>query len=328
METRPLGKTGLVVSALGFGCGAVGGLMTKGEPAEQRRAVERALAAGITYFDTARSYGDGRSEENVGRVLRELGAWDRVVVGTKFRVEPHQVADAAGVIRRSLEGSLRRLGRDSVQLFQLHNRIVERPAEGSLTPDQVLGPVLDGLERCRQDGLIRHVGITAMGDNTAAVRRVVESGRIATAQVYFNAANPSAGWAGKADDGAQDFDGLIDRARASGVGVINIRPLAAGALSATADRHPNASGIGGAAMVGTSFDADLAAAQPLADLAGELGLEGPVELALRFVMAKEGVSTTIVGYSDAGQLEEAIRFAERGPLPADAVDRVLELRGR
>src|SRR5579884_3726471 len=177
---RALGRTGLSVSALGFGCGAVGGLMTKGEPADQRRAVERALQAGITYFDTARSYGDGRSEENVGRVLAELGAWNRVVLGTKFRVEPNEVADAAGVIRRSLEGSLRRLGRDSVQLFQLHNRIVDRPAEGGLTPDQVLGPVLDGLERCRQDGLIRHVGITAMGD-TAAVRQVVESGRIATA---------------------------------------------------------------------------------------------------------------------------------------------------
>ncbi len=321
---RPLGKTGLMVSALGFGCGAVGGLMTKGQPAEQRRAVERALAAGITYFDTARSYGDGRSEENVGRVLRELGAWDRVVVGTKFRVEPHEAADAAGAIRRSLEGSLRRLGREWIHLFQLHNRVVDRPSEGGLTADQVLGPVVDGLARCRDDGLIRHFGITAMGD-TAAVTRVVESSRIATAQVYFNAANPSAGWAGRVGRGGQDFDGLIDRARAGGVGVINIRPLAAGALSATAERHPNASGIGGAAMAGTSFEADLAIAQALADLAGELGHEGPVETALRFVLAKDGVSTVIVGYSDTGQLEQAIRYAERGPLPPDEVERLLAL---
>src|SRR5437667_9174423 len=101
MEQRAFGRTGLTVSALGFGCGAIGGLMTKGEPADQRRAVERALAAGITYFDTARGYGDGRSEENLGRVLRELGAWDRVVVGTKFRVEPTEIDDAAGAIRRS-----------------------------------------------------------------------------------------------------------------------------------------------------------------------------------------------------------------------------------
>src|SRR5829696_10519953 len=106
MEQRPLGRTGLTVSALGFGCGAIGGLMTKGDPAEQTRAAARALEAGITYFDTARSYGDGKSEENLGRVLGELNAWDKVVVGTKFRVEPSEIGDAEGAIRRSLEGSL------------------------------------------------------------------------------------------------------------------------------------------------------------------------------------------------------------------------------
>ncbi len=72
MEQRPLGKTGLEVSVLGYGSGAIGGLFTKGDPAEQRRAVARALDAGITYYDTASSYGDGKSEENLGRVLREL----------------------------------------------------------------------------------------------------------------------------------------------------------------------------------------------------------------------------------------------------------------
>lgn len=60
MEQRTLGRTGLRVSALGFGCGAIGGLMVRGDPAEQRRAVAHAIQAGITYFDTAPSYGDGR----------------------------------------------------------------------------------------------------------------------------------------------------------------------------------------------------------------------------------------------------------------------------
>ena len=85
MEQRSLGSTGLQVSALGFGCGAVGGLMVLGAPDDQRRAVSRALDAGITYFDTAAQYGNGASEENLGRVMRELGTWDRVVVGTKAR---------------------------------------------------------------------------------------------------------------------------------------------------------------------------------------------------------------------------------------------------
>jgi L-galactose dehydrogenase/L-glyceraldehyde 3-phosphate reductase len=106
MEQRALGRTGLTVSAIGFGCGAVGGLMVKGEPAAQTRAVARAIEAGIGYFDTARSYGDGRSEENLGRVLAELGA--DVVVGTKFRLEPTE-GDVAGAIEESLVGSLQRV---------------------------------------------------------------------------------------------------------------------------------------------------------------------------------------------------------------------------
>src|SRR5712691_4845917 len=112
MEQRPLGRTGLTVSALGFGCGSVGGLMVRGEPADQRAAVTRALDAGVTYFDTAPSYGDGRSEENLGRTLRELGAWERVVVGTKVRLSAAERADPATAIRISIEQSLRRLGRE------------------------------------------------------------------------------------------------------------------------------------------------------------------------------------------------------------------------
>ena len=102
MEQRALGQTGLQVSALGFGCGAIGGLMVKGDPAELRRAIARAIEAGITYFDTAPSYGDGRSEENLGRVTGELGAQgQKVIVGTKFRVGAEDLADAPGAIRRS-----------------------------------------------------------------------------------------------------------------------------------------------------------------------------------------------------------------------------------
>src|SRR5579859_5964607 len=103
MQQLSLGSTGLTVSALGFGCGAVGGLMVKGEPAEQRQAVSRALDAGITYFDTAASYGDGLSEEHLGQVMRELGAWSKVVVGTKFRLRPDELSNPAAAVRASLE---------------------------------------------------------------------------------------------------------------------------------------------------------------------------------------------------------------------------------
>jgi aryl-alcohol dehydrogenase-like predicted oxidoreductase len=118
-----LGKTGLTVSALGFGAGAVGGLMVRGEAADQARALARAIEAGITYFDTAPGYGDGLSEENLGRALRAVDGWGRVVVGTKVRLEPADLADPAAAVRRSCEISLRRLGRERIDLLQVHNQV-------------------------------------------------------------------------------------------------------------------------------------------------------------------------------------------------------------
>src|SRR5438094_2480621 len=119
MESRSLGKTGLTVSTLGFGCGNVGGLIIRGTPAERERAVARAIELGINYFDTAPSYGDGQSETNLGAVLKALRA--RVYVGTKFRLEAANAKHAAGAIGQSLDASLARLGRDGVDLFQLHD---------------------------------------------------------------------------------------------------------------------------------------------------------------------------------------------------------------
>src|ERR1700680_1091981 len=135
MEQRPLGATGLTVSALGFGCGAVGGLMVGGDPTEQRQAVSRALDAGITFFDTAASYGDGLSETHLGEVMRDLGAWSRVVVGTKFRLRPEDLAHPSAAVRASVEPSLKRLGRDTVDVLHLHNPIALVPRAGTQAVD-------------------------------------------------------------------------------------------------------------------------------------------------------------------------------------------------
>ena len=324
MEQRALGATGLTVSSLGFGCGAVGGLMVRGEPDNQRQAVSRALDAGIDYFDTAAQYGDGRSEENLGRVMRELGAWSRVVVGTKARLRAEDVADPARAIRASLQASLTRLGRSDVEVFHLHNPVaLSRAADGSLELATVLGEVAAGMRAVVEAGLARHVGFTGLGDS-AAVREVVRAEPYETVQTYFNVLNPSAGFTGH-DGGQQDFEGLIDTAARAGRGVIVIRVLAAGAAAAEPVRAANAGDPGAGLVSGGSYTADVERARRVRDLAAELGLEGPVELALRFGLSKPGVSTVLVGYSTLDHLEQAIKYAERGALSEDAVRRALEL---
>src|SRR5215469_6871886 len=101
MHYRILGRTGAKLSLLGFGCGAVGGLMVRGAPADQERAVARALEAGINYFDTAAAYGNGASETNLGRVLKRLRP--EIFLSTKFTVLPEHKKDIAGGIAQSLE---------------------------------------------------------------------------------------------------------------------------------------------------------------------------------------------------------------------------------
>ena len=89
MQLRVFGRTGMQLSVLGFGCGAVGGLMVRGDAADQERTIARAIAAGVNYFDTAVLYGDGESEKNLGRVLQKLKPAN-AVVGTKVRLPPRR----------------------------------------------------------------------------------------------------------------------------------------------------------------------------------------------------------------------------------------------
>src|SRR6202047_5120312 len=110
MEMRPFGRSGMRFSILGFGCGAVGGLMVRGDPLDQERTIARALAAGVNYFDTAVQYGNGESEKNLGRVLQRLKPAN-AVVGTKVRLPTADFGRIADAVAKSLEGSLARLRR-------------------------------------------------------------------------------------------------------------------------------------------------------------------------------------------------------------------------
>jgi aryl-alcohol dehydrogenase-like predicted oxidoreductase len=207
MEARRLGRTGQQVSVLGFGCGAVGGLMVRGRPDDQERAIARAIDLGINYFDTAPSYGNGESEANLGRALAALK--HEVVVGTKVRIEPSERASVAPVVTRSLEASLKRLRRDSVDLFQLHNAIGATGDGETLDASTVLHEVVPVFERLRQQGKIRFFGITASGA-TPALGQVVDAHSMDTAQVVYNVLNPSAGNTVPEGYPGQDYGDLRD----------------------------------------------------------------------------------------------------------------------
>ena len=323
MERRRFGRTGLEVAVLGFGCGAVGGLMTRGAPADQERAVARAIEYGVNYFDTAAQYGDGASERNLGRVLKALRA--DVIVGTKVRVMPQERKDIGKAIAAGLEASLQRLGRDSVDLFQLHNLISDDGDDKTLSANMVLNEVVPALERLRREGKTRYIGITALGD-TDPLHRVVDAGVFDTAQVAYNVLNPSAGAALPPHYPAHDYDKLLERTQAADMGTINIRVLAGGALSGVEARHPLGTPAVEPIGSGRDYAMDAKRARQLEPLVKEGHADSLIEAGLRFVIANKGVSTVLVGYSTFEHFEYAAKAMQKGPLKAPALKRLAELQ--
>jgi aryl-alcohol dehydrogenase-like predicted oxidoreductase len=320
MEKRTLGRTGLKVSVLGYGAGAVGGLFTKGRPADQEHAAARAIEAGINYFDTAALYGNGESERNLGRVLKALKA--DVIVGTKVRLSPEHRADVAKAIAQGMDDSLKRMGRDHVDLFQLHNPLVAQDGGDKLAIDIALNEVAPALEKLRKAGKTRFIGLSGVGE-TAALQRAIDSKLFDTVQVVYNALNPSAG--GPIPKGApgQDYGRLLDRAKAADMGTIIIRALAGGALAGTAERHPLAMQVVDPIGSAPDFAADVARAKQLEPLVREGAAGSLTELAERFVIAHPAVSTMLVGYSTLDQLDAAIAAVNKGPLPEATLKRVM-----
>ena len=281
MEKRRLGRTGLEVSVLGFGCGAVGGLMIKGSPADQERAVARALELGINYFDTAAMYGNGESERNLGHVLKSLKP--ELYLGTKVRVPAAERRNIAAAVAASLEASLERLQLDHVDLLQLHNHILADGEGADLTPEMVLGEVVPAFERLRREGKIRFYGITAVGDS-AALHRVADAQVFDTAQVSYNMLNPSAGTSVARGYPAHDFGNLLAHTKAADMGVIAIRVLAAGALSGSEDRHPHGSPRVDPIGSGRDYSIDVERARRLEPLVREGHAASLVEAAIRYAI--------------------------------------------
>src|SRR5215470_5530718 len=321
MEMRVFGRTGLRLSVLGFGCGAVGGLMVRGDPLDQERTIARALTAGVNYFDTAVQYGDGESEKNLGRMLQKLKP-PSAALGTKVRLPSASFGCIADAVARSLEGSLTRLRRDQVDIFHLHNAITEAGGGETLSVQQVLGEVVPAFERLRQQGKIRFLGLTAIGD-TAALYRVI--GAFDSAQVVYNMLNPSAGTELPPNYPAQDYGRLFEHTRQAGVGVVGIRVLAGGALSGSTERHPIASPPPEPIGSAISYEADVTRARRLMPIVQEGFAASLTEAATRFAISHPAIGTILVGIAAPHQFENALAAVEKGPLPPAALDRLSTL---
>jgi len=323
VEKRRFGRTGLELSVLGFGCGAVGGLMIKGTPADQERAVARALELGINYFDTAQMYGNGESERNLGQVLQKLKP--DVYVGTKVRLPPTDRGKIGEAIAVSLEASLKRLQREQVDLFQFHNAIVGTTKGADFAADTVLDEVVPAFERLRAQGKFRFFGITANGE-TAALHRVADARAFDSGQVSYNLLNPSPGMAVPAGYPAQDYGNLLGHMQAAEMGVINIRVLAGGALSGTEERHPLGSPPPAPIGSGADYRRDVERARRFEPIVREGHADSLIEAAIRYPLAHPGISTVLVGYSTLEQLDYAARSIEKGKLSPAALARIGEIQ--
>ncbi|TBL79103.1 aldo/keto reductase [Paenibacillus thalictri] len=221
MEYATLGKTGAVVSRIGFG-GATAGLknyLERFDPsdADDRKkisgAVEKALSLGINYYDTAPGYGAGESEDILGAALsgvKESGSHP-LFIATKISFKNR------AELRRSVETSLNRLRRDRIELLQIHG--------GSYTPEEADAILADGgmaeeMLKLKQEGLVQYIGFTSE-DNNDAVYRFIRSGAFDTMQICYNfifqhAYEPS-----------RPFGSLLEADRA-GLGIITMRTPTSG----------------------------------------------------------------------------------------------------
>jgi aryl-alcohol dehydrogenase-like predicted oxidoreductase len=315
MKHRTFGRSGIQVSEVVFGAGAVGGILVHKDDATKREAIRRALAGGINWIDTAAQYGNGKSEQSLGWLLPEAGATP--YLSTKFGLDVANLNDIPAQIEASLRNSLARLKRSSVDLLQLHNRIGPTPGGRVMTVEQILGRngVADGLERLRERGLIRHMGITAIGE-AGSVCEVIRSGRFDSAQVYYNLLNPSAArsmpqaWTG------QNMAGVVRACRENNVAVMAIRIFAAGVI-ATDERTGRESVL----IADTSVAEDERKTKAVFDTIGnEHGTRAQV--ALRFVLSNPDVSCAVIGSAELHHIDEALAAAEMGPLPPDVLARL------
>lgn len=327
MHYRSVARAGIELSEIAFGCGGNAGLMVRGTAAEQERAVARALELGVTYFDNSPDYGDCDAETNLGRALASLQA--RPLINTKVEIRAEDLGDVAAHVVRSAEDSLRRLGVERIDVFQIHNGPSSKPVElkgrdyRQLPLENYLGPrgAIEGLARLKAAGKIRAAGFICRGDDGAEVRQMIETGQFAVINVPYTLLNPSAGRPPLDARFSPDFGGVIEHASERGVGVAVYAPLAGGFLSDEGIAGRVAHAYSRPPKDDENTIRNRAKAAAVRFLAEQTGTS-LAQAAFRFILSNPGVTCAIGGFSSIEQMEEIVAISGSDPFSKELVARL------
>ncbi|MEA2063379.1 MAG: aldo/keto reductase [Gemmatimonadota bacterium] len=316
MRTRLLGKTGIRVSEVGFGCWAIGGPAALGDfqigwgtvdDTQSVRAIEAALECGITFFDTADVYGAGHSEQLLAKVFSSPERRSQVVIASKGGNMTDENGNwkkifSGEFLTQRVEDSLRRLGTDYIDLYQLHTPGNDKELS------QALGSA-EALDRLVEQGKLRAYGIS-IGPVEHGLRQI-ERGFGAAIQVVYNILQ------------REPEKELFPAARAAGFGIIPRVPLAFGFLTGKFSRNSTfAKDDHRSHNVPPEKLADwVDRADRLKPIAAELGISMP-QLALQYILAREAVSVVIPGGKTEQQVSQNARAGTAEPLSAEVIERI------
>jgi aryl-alcohol dehydrogenase-like predicted oxidoreductase len=321
MTLRPFGPL-FPVSSLTLGGGGLGMLWGATTFDECVATVHAAVSAGINLLDLAPRYGDGKAEAVVGAAF--AGRLPQGVhVTSKCNLGAPAPDRVYGVLRASLEASLRLLQRDRLDIFFLHSNLVpdghpmwNAPDVSRLTPLPLFrSHVRPAFEKLRSEGLIGAWGLTGIGHPDAIIAVLNEDPKPAAVQCIANLLDSPGGL--KFFDGPAKPREVMAAARANGVGIMGIRAVQAGALTAAIDRdlpadHPEVR------------DYHLAAG--FRALCSEIG-EDPAIVAHRYALGLD-IDTLVLGVKNRAELAGCVAAAAAGPLPANLVRRIDAVAGR
>ena len=302
MDYVKLGRTGLEVSRICLGCMSYGSPASKTQPwaldeRESRPFITQALDAGINFFDTANIYSGGASEEVVGKALKELTQRDEIVLATKVWGRMRPGPNGAGLSRKAIfmemDASLRRLGTDYVDLYQIHRWDDSTPIEETM----------EALHDLVKAGKTRYIGASTMyAWQFAKALYVAEKNhwtRFVSMQNFVNLLY------------REEEREMLPLCKAEGIGVIPWSPLARGRLARPLDSTTNRSekDVFGRKIYTNTSDADRAIVDKVAAIAARRGVS-MAQVALAWVLQKSEVTAPIVGATRPEHLKDAIASLE------------------